>query len=47
LEWTASGLRERLLVYALLFPDCEGIIVANLQDKLLRTVRFQLEDGDG
>jgi hypothetical protein len=47
LEWTASALRERLLVYALLFPDCEGIIVANPKDKLLRTVRFQLEDGDG
>ncbi|TJY44439.1 hypothetical protein E5161_03410 [Cohnella pontilimi] len=46
MDWTASGLRERLLVYALLFPDCEGLIVANPKDKLLRTVRFQLEDGD-
>jgi hypothetical protein len=46
LDWTASGLRERLLVYALLFPECEGIIVADPKDKLLRTVRFQVEDGD-
>jgi hypothetical protein len=45
-EWTASGLRERLLVYALLFPDCEGIIVADPRDKLLRAVRFQVEDDE-
>lgn len=45
-EWTASGLRERLLVYALLFPDCEGIVVADPQDRLVRTVRFKVEDGE-
>lgn len=47
MEWTASGLRERLLAYALLFPDCEGIIVADPKDRTVRTVRFQVEDGDG
>ncbi|WP_027093756.1 hypothetical protein [Cohnella thermotolerans] len=47
IEWTASGLRERLLVYALLFPECEGIIIANLKDQWLRTVRFQVEDENG
>lgn len=46
IDWTPSGLRERLLVYALLFPDCEGIIVADPKDKLLRTVRFQVGDDD-
>lgn len=46
LDWTASGLRERLLVYALLFPDCAGIIVADPKDKLVRTVRFQVEDDE-
>lgn len=46
LDWTASGLRERLLVYTLLFPDCEGIIVADLKDKRVRMVRFQVEDED-
>lgn len=45
IEWTASGLRERLLPYALLFPDCEGIIVADPKEKRVRTVRFQVEDG--
>jgi len=46
IEWTASGLRERLLVYALLFPDCEGIIVADPKDMRLHTVRFRVEDDE-
>ncbi|MFD0670521.1 hypothetical protein [Cohnella sp. GCM10027633] len=45
-EWTASGLRERLLVFALLFPDCEGIVIADPGEKQVRTVRFKVEDGD-
>ncbi|MBB6675226.1 hypothetical protein [Cohnella nanjingensis] len=44
IDWTASGLRERLLPYALLFPECDGIIVADPKDRLLRTVRFRVED---
>ncbi|KIL34438.1 hypothetical protein SD71_19905 [Cohnella kolymensis] len=46
LEWTASGLRERLLVYALLFPDCEGILVVDSRDGLVKTVRFKVEDDE-
>jgi len=46
LDWTASGLRERLLVYALLFPDCDGIIVVDPRDRRVRTVRFQVEDDE-
>jgi hypothetical protein len=45
-EWTASGLRERYLVYALLFPDCEGIVVADPKQNQIRTVRFRVEDDD-
>jgi len=43
IDWTASGLREKLLVYALLFPECDGIVVADVRDKTVRTVRFLLE----
>lgn len=46
-EWTASGLRERYLVYSLLFPDCEGIVVADPREMRIRTVRFRVEDDDG
>jgi hypothetical protein len=45
MDWTASGLRERLLVYALLFPDCEGIVIV-AHDKQLKTVRFKVEAGE-
>lgn len=45
LDWTASGLRESLLVYALLFPDCEGIIIVTLRDQQLKIVRFKVEAG--
>jgi len=45
LDWTASGLRERLLVYALLFPECDGLIVADLRDRKLKTVKFRIEEG--
>ncbi|MCC3373403.1 hypothetical protein [Cohnella sp. REN36] len=44
IDWTASGLRERLLPYALLFPECDGIVVADPKDRMLRTVRFRVED---
>ncbi|WP_373230472.1 hypothetical protein [Cohnella sp.] len=45
LDWTASGLRESLLVYALLFPDCEGIMIVTLRDQQLKIVRFKVEAG--
>ncbi|MBB6635516.1 hypothetical protein [Cohnella thailandensis] len=47
IEWTASGLRERLLAYALLFPECEGIIIADPKGQSIHTVRFKVEDEDG
>jgi len=46
MEWTASGLRERLLVYALLFPDCHGIVIVHPQERLIKTVRFKVEAGE-
>lgn len=46
LEWTPSGLRERLLPYALLFPDCEGILVVDPPARRIRTVRFTAEEED-
>ncbi|MFB9277342.1 hypothetical protein [Cohnella cellulosilytica] len=46
MEWTASGLRERLLVYALLFPDCHGIVLVLPQERQIKTVRFKVEAGE-
>ncbi|CAI6055756.1 hypothetical protein [Cohnella sp. JJ-181] len=44
-DWTASGLRERLLVYALLYPECDGVVMADMRDRTLKTVRFRIEGG--
>jgi len=46
IEWTASGLRERLLPYALLFPDCEGLAIVLPQERQIKTVRFKVEAGE-
>ncbi|RKP57158.1 hypothetical protein D7Z26_04020 [Cohnella endophytica] len=46
LDWTASGLREKLLPYALLFPDCEGIVIAHTQEAQIKIVRFKVEAGE-
>ncbi|RUS48076.1 hypothetical protein [Cohnella sp. AR92] len=47
IEWTAAGLRERLLAYTLLFPECEGVIIADPKGQALHTVRFKVEDEQG
>lgn len=44
MDWTASGLRERLLVYALLLPDCAGILYVDANEKTIRKVTFHLAD---
>lgn len=42
--WTGSGLRDRLLVYSLLLPQIEGILVVDLNEGTIRTVKFLLEN---
>jgi hypothetical protein len=42
-EWTGSGLRDRLLVYALLYEDAAGLIVVSLRDRRIRKVEFEIE----
>lgn len=42
LEWTGSGLRDRLLVYALLYEDAGGIVVVNPQTRRIRTLTFEI-----
>lgn len=44
IEWTGSGLRDKLFVYALLLPQLEGILVMDLQEGKIRKVIFQLEN---
>ncbi|MCU6710131.1 hypothetical protein M6D81_15645 [Paenibacillus sp. J5C_2022] len=42
MDWTASGVRDRLLVYSLLLPDCSGVLYVDAKDGILRKVSFRL-----
>ncbi|MGG4033653.1 hypothetical protein ABEV74_08085 [Paenibacillus cisolokensis] len=40
IDWTGSGLRDRLLVYALLLPECEGVLYTDAKEGTVRVVTF-------
>jgi hypothetical protein len=40
IDWTGSGVRDRLLVYALLLPDCEGVLFVDQKERTIRTITF-------
>ncbi len=44
MEWTASGLRDKLLVYALLLQDCAGILYIDAKEGTVRKIVFHLTD---
>jgi len=44
IDWTGSGVRDRLLVYALLMPECEGILFVDQKAQLIRTVTFRFSE---
>jgi hypothetical protein len=42
MEWTASGLRDRLMMYHWLFKETHGILYVDLEEKRVRKIRFDL-----
>jgi hypothetical protein len=42
MDWTGSGVRDRLLVYALLVPSAKGILFADSKEGWIRTITFQI-----
>ncbi|MNH42715.1 hypothetical protein D3C79_1044680 [compost metagenome] len=44
MDWTASGVRDRLLVYALLLPECTGVLFIDAREKMIRKVTFHIAD---
>ncbi|GKU79641.1 hypothetical protein L3i20_v240380 [Paenibacillus sp. L3-i20] len=44
MDWTASGVRDRLLVYSLLLPDCTGVLFIDAKEGIIRKITFQLGD---
>ncbi|MEK3881539.1 hypothetical protein [Paenibacillus sp. PL2-23] len=44
MDWTASGVRDRLLIYSLLLPDCSGILYVDGQEGRIRKIVFHIAD---
>ncbi|MGO4697585.1 hypothetical protein AB4Z50_25200 [Paenibacillus sp. 2TAB26] len=44
IDWSPSGVRDRLLVYSLLLPECDGILFVDAREKLIRKVTFHIAD---
>lgn len=44
MEWTASGVRDRLLVYSLLLPECAGVLYVDAKDKVVRKITFPIAE---
>lgn len=44
MDWTASGVRDRLLVYALILPHCSGVLYADAKEGTVRKIAFHLTD---
>ncbi|WP_188887554.1 hypothetical protein [Paenibacillus radicis (ex Gao et al. 2016)] len=42
MDWTGSGVRDRLLVYSLLLPECAGVLFVDVKEKAIRTIHFQV-----
>lgn len=41
IDWTGSGVRDRLFVYALLMPNCEGVLFVDHKESIIRTITFR------
>ncbi|CAM3964798.1 hypothetical protein L1N85_03630 [Paenibacillus alkaliterrae] len=44
MDWSASGVRDRLLVYSLLLPECAGVLFVDAKDKVIRKITFHIAD---
>lgn len=42
IDWTGSGVRDKLLIYALLVPSAEGILYADPKEGRLRAITFAI-----
>jgi len=44
MDWTGSGVRDRLLVYSLLLPECAGVLFVDANEQLIRKIIFQIAE---
>ncbi|WP_307589125.1 hypothetical protein [Paenibacillus wynnii] len=46
LEWTGSGIRDFLLPYLLLYPECGGVLFVNLSSTKVSVIKLGKDDGE-
>lgn len=46
LEFTGSGLRDTLLPYLLIYPDCSGVLYVDTVNSRLHVIEFGRDDGE-
>ncbi|GBF72668.1 hypothetical protein PA598K_00931 [Paenibacillus sp. 598K] len=44
MDWTGSGVRDRLLVYSLLVPHSAGILYVDAKNNQIRTITFHVNE---
>lgn len=43
-EWTGSGIRDRLLLYLLLYPTCDGLLYVDTEEETIKRISLLDED---
>ncbi|WP_042202969.1 hypothetical protein [Paenibacillus camerounensis] len=46
LEFTGSALRDTLLPYLLIYPDCSGVLYVNTSSSAIHVISFGRDDGE-
>ncbi|WP_410514706.1 hypothetical protein PaeBR_10165 [Paenibacillus sp. BR2-3] len=46
LEWTGSGIRDTLLPYLLLYPECGGVLYVNALTAKVSLIKLGKDDGE-
>lgn len=44
MDWTGAGVRDRLLVYSLLPPECTGVLFVDAKEQIIRQIIFHISD---
>ncbi|MFS0722747.1 hypothetical protein [Paenibacillus sp. 1P07SE] len=44
IDWTGSGIRDRLLVYTLLVPSSSGVLYVDAKHRQIRVIRFHVNE---
>lgn len=43
-EWTGSGIRDRMLLYLLLYPSCDGLLYVDTEEDTVKRISLLDED---